>query len=70
MKESDIKRLVEEYLFPAVQVEIAQNKEDVLVFMRELKKRVEDLEAHKHDHPLEKHRRRGVSYQDLSKEKK
>ena len=65
-----LKKLVMEYLFPAVQVEMAQNKEDLLVFIRELKKRVDDLEKHKHEHPLEKHHVTGISYQDLSKEKK
>jgi hypothetical protein len=51
MKENDIKRLVEEYLIPGVMVQMAKKNEEMLVFIREIKERLDDLEAHKHDHP-------------------
>jgi len=63
-------KLVNDYLIPGVMVLVAEKNEEILVLLRQLGKRLEDLEAHKHDHPLEKQRKKGISYQDLSKEKK
>ena len=70
LTKEQIKNLVNDYLIPGVMVLVAEKNEEIFVLLRQLGKRLEDLEAHKHDHPLEKQRKKGISYQDLSKEKK
>ena len=44
MDDQSKKRLVEDYIVPAVEKKIAEFKEGIFVFMRELQDRVEELE--------------------------